>query len=122
MRKILFFLLFISSQLLFSQNTNYEKFEKEYSLGNMRQALNYLEKSLDANEQDKMVLYQKLGEVNSRLKNYKESAIYYENMLQLMNENNDLGELYYIIGTNYYFSQEYTKGIEYLLKLSLIHI
>ncbi len=118
MKKTFTLIFTLLTTILIAQNSNFEKFEKEYKNGNLDKAVTYLKKSIKNNEKHRVILYAWLGDVLAKQKKFKASADNYVKMLSHAegSSEKDLGLVYFSIGSNYYFGQEYKKAIEYLEK------
>ncbi|CAL2089681.1 exported hypothetical protein [Tenacibaculum sp. 190524A05c] len=116
MKKIFAIFFTLCSFTAFSQSPNYDQFEKEYAKGNIEVAINYLKKALKNEEKHKGLLYAWLGDAYLKQKKFKASADCYVKVVEHTDELQNNGLIYFSIGTNYYFAQEYKKAITYLEK------
>ena len=116
MHKILTLTFILFSQILLSQSNNFSKFEEQYSKGNIDEAISYLEKAINNQEKPKFQLYAMLGDIYLDRREFEKAAIHHEKMIEFVDEKTDLGLAYFTVGSSYYFSQNYTKAIEYLEK------
>lgn len=114
MKKIILFLVLFSFININAQNeTFYKKYKLEYSKGNNQKALEYTKLSLVNKEQSENHLNEIIGDIQSELKEYDDSAKTYEKLLESKNFA-ITGFFSYKIGTAYYFSQNYINAIKHL--------
>ena len=111
-----FHLLVLILTSALSQNKKYfGEFQKAFQENKQTEAIAALNKAIENNEADLQYLYEVKGDAYSTFMNFEASAKAYEEVFKL-NPKFNLGELYFKLGTAYYFSRNYQLASNFLEK------